>query len=165
MVCWNKCHCLTAWTPALSLDHHIEIETAEIRDSAEKSPKHWRHRTDLGWSKRYLQRFRSLYVFILERKKQPQNTYTKHTIYANYMLVLEYIKVSTSEVDFLFLNADEQMELMELTTTMSSRQKLAQIKLTENQTPMGLRTWMSHKVKSRNILMHSMLFLKMYFNS
>jgi len=72
----------------------------------------------------------------------------------------------------MFLNADEQMELMELTTTMSDRQKLAttvviiaQLKLTENQTPTGLRTWMSHKGRSRNILTHTMLFLKMYFNS
>lgn len=53
---------------------------------------------------------------------------------------------NTSEVDFLLLNANEQMELMELTTTMSDRQKLAataiiaQIKLTENQTATGLRT-------------------------
>lgn len=63
------------------------------------------------------------------------------------------------------------MELMELTTTMSDRKKLAatvttaQIKLTENQTPTGLRTWMNHKVQSRNILKYATLFLKMYFNS
>lgn len=63
------------------------------------------------------------------------------------------------------------MELMELTTTMSDRQKLAataiiaQIKLIENQTATGLRTCMSYKVKPRNILMHTTLLLKMYFNS
>jgi len=79
------------------LDHCIKTEAAEIRDSA-NSPKHWRHRADLRWSKgelqKYLQRFRRLNVFTLERKKPAtKTTHTKHTNYGNHMLALEYVKV------------------------------------------------------------------------
>lgn len=123
----------------------MKTETAEIRDSAGKSPKHWGHRTDLGWSKKgncstYLQRFRRLHLFSLETKKNTPTT-TKHTHEPYYIRELRFsFRIhegvnNASEVDSPFLNTDKQMEL---TTTVSDRQKLgatvmiAEIKLTAN---------------------------------
>lgn len=93
-----------------------------------------------GNCRKYLQRFRRQHVFISERKK----TTTKHTHETYYLWDLHVsFRIhggvsNASEVDFLFLNADEQMEL---TTTMSDRQKLAatviiaQIKLERTRHP------------------------------
>lgn len=128
----SKCHCLTAWTPAFNLDHHIKTGTAEIRDSAGKSPKHWGHRTDLGQSKKgncrkYLQRFRRLHLFSLETKNTHTHNYKTHTQTIIYIWELHVsFRIhegvnNASEVDSPFLNMDKQMEL---TTTVSDRQTL-----------------------------------------
>lgn len=123
------------------MDHHSKTGTAEIRDSAEENSKCWGHRTDLECSKRGTagSTSRNLEVSILEIKKK--NTTTKCTDKSYYLWEL-HIGFRThegvskaSEADLQFLNADEQMEL---TTTMSDRQKvaaaviMAQIKLTEH---------------------------------
>lgn len=168
---------VSPWTPALSLDHHIKTEKAEIRAIAEKSPERWRHRIDLQWSKRGPtgSTFRDLggcmYLFWKE-KKQPHNTHEK-TYYLWELHVSFRIHegvCNASEVDFSGFKY-RWTDGISGTYYHNVRQKLAatviiaEIKLTENQTPMGLRAWMSHKVKSRYIPMHTMLFLKMYFNS
>lgn len=124
------------------MDHHSKTGTAEIRDSAEGSSKHWGHRADLECSKRGTvgSTSRDLEVCILEIKKKKKPT-TKCTHKSYYLWEL-HISFRTregvskaSEADLQFLNADKQMEL---STMMSDRQKvaaaviMAQIKLTEH---------------------------------
>lgn len=61
-----------------------------------------------------------------KQKQLPQNTHKTYHIRELHVSFRIYEGVgNTSEVDFPLLNADEQMELMEPTTTMLDRQNLA----------------------------------------
>lgn len=127
MACTRKCHCLTLNTRTQFGSPYQDRKsrnksycreepwTLEAQDRLAVEQK--------GNYRKYLQRFRRLHVFVLEKKKQPHNTHEK-TYYLWELHVSFRIHESVcnaSEVDFLVLNTDEQMEFMELTITMSGK--------------------------------------------
>lgn len=107
MTCTNKCHCLALNTRTQFRSSHQDRKSRNKRQCREE-PRTLEAQDRLaveqkGNYRKYLQRFRRLHVFVLERKKNNHTTHTKkHTIYENYMLVLEYMKVSAMHLKQIF---------------------------------------------------------------
>lgn len=128
MACTSKCHCLTLNTRIQFGSPHQDRKSRNKRQCREEP---WTLEAQdrlaveqKGNCRKYLQRFRRLHVFVLERKKTNHTTHTQKTYYLWELHVSFRIHEgvgNASEVDFLVLNTDEQMEFMELTITMSGK--------------------------------------------